>query len=175
VGTNLAVWLIVAGVVLVVVLPAVALVDNWYGLRDLDGEGWRFMIMGLAGILCLWVLLILDLFVIRLTYGYDEEMRSYGAVVLDDGAHGCRVCGAPLSFRPQDLAATCDYCGADSVLVLLSRRSRGELDEAKREAKKSLGEAVSQLEFIRGEQGLFRIIAWSVFGACYLIACCVVL
>jgi uncharacterized Zn finger protein (UPF0148 family) len=174
-GLGVAVWPIVGGAVATVVLPVVALINNWFGLRDLDAEGWKLVIMGLVGVLFFWVLLILDLFVIRLTYGYDDEMRSYAALEREGGAHGCRVCGAPLFFREQDLAATCDYCGADSVLVRLSWRTRSRLDAAKREAKTSLKEAVSQLQFIRGEQGLFRIIAWSVFGACYLVACCVVL
>jgi hypothetical protein len=52
------------------------------------------------------------------------------------GAPLCRTCGAPLAADPQALAATCGYCGSDSLLEQIPVS----------ELAASLGEALTTLE-----------------------------
>jgi uncharacterized Zn finger protein (UPF0148 family) len=59
------------------------------------------------------------------------------------GPVACRGCGAPLSVEGDALAATCAYCGADSLVVDLPPSAASE--ERARSALHTLAEAVSAL------------------------------
>jgi predicted RNA-binding Zn-ribbon protein involved in translation (DUF1610 family) len=60
----------------------------------------------------------------------------------DKAAPGCRSCGAPLSVEPEAIAATCVYCGTDS---LIEHVPQGQLTAKLRSATRTLAEGVARL------------------------------
>jgi len=78
-----------------------------------------------------------------------------------EGAPLCRNCGAPLQPEPDALAATCGYCGADSLLQQIPVKS----------ISRALGEALTTLEqATRRLRGRRAMLGLGAAGVALLIA-----
>ena len=83
----------------------------------------------------------------------------------------CRACGGPLATEPNRLAATCDYCGADSVLTSGGARWQAFIRQGHAEAVTSLAQAVDSLAASRKERRLTRIIVFACILPFWLLFC----
>jgi len=80
---------------------------------------------------------------------------------------GCRHCGAPLTVEPEALAATCAYCGTDSLLAEVPVRS---LQRKLAETVRTLDEAVRKLRARKVILGLgAAALAVTIGGAAFLL------
>lgn len=126
-------------------------------------------------------MLVLGVFtpIFLLIWGMLEAVtaRSYSAYVgklaaLPPAEQGrqplCRVCGAPLRLEPGALAATCDYCQTDSLVLQLSPKRRRKLEQIRWKVTQQLGDAVAAMEGQRRDRKLVRIITLSVLIPCWL-------
>jgi hypothetical protein len=84
------------------------------------------------------------------------------SAVHDETGWSCRACAAVLCLQPDTLAATCDYCGADSVLTDPGPRWRAWLADEQRSAKRSLGQAIGAIQDAARERRLTTIVVAAV-------------
>lgn len=108
-------------------------------------------------------------------FGIDAgAKRAYSWRVNAMSAHrtprgwACRRCGAPLELEAGALAASCGYCGADSVLSDPGPRWRRWLEGEQERAESSLREAVWALRESRRNTRLTRIVVLSVLTPFWL-------
>lgn len=94
----------------------------------------------------LYLFAILPIAIARRT---QESLKSLDGIraqllaqpALAGGVLGCRACGAPLTVKPEAVAARCLYCEAES-LVQLSKAEVARQKESTSAAQQSLSEAV---------------------------------
>jgi hypothetical protein len=63
----------------------------------------------------------------------------------------CAGCGAPLQFPADTFATICMYCGADNYREALAQAAQADASSQVRAAKKSLRDAIKDLDDRRGE------------------------
>ena len=92
---------------------------------------------------------------------YARRVRAMAARRTPEG-WACRRCGGPLELIEDSLAASCGYCGADSVLSDPGPRWRRWLASEQDRAERSLQKAVAAVRDSRSNTRVVRIVVLSV-------------
>jgi LSD1 subclass zinc finger protein len=125
-------WSRPAALALIVVLPPVATLVAWLIPRLELGAVAVTAAVSLPALLPGAALWVWASAVAGTTLRFKAALAARG----DGSTPACRTCGAPLAPEPGALAATCGYCGSDSLLEKIPVS----------ELARSLGEAVTTLE-----------------------------
>ncbi|MEO7110609.1 MAG: zinc ribbon domain-containing protein [Polyangiaceae bacterium] len=87
-------------------------------------------------------------------------------------AGACAGCGAPIQFPADTFATICMYCGADNYREALAQAAQADAGSQVRAAKKSLRDAVKDLDDRRGELIAFvglMVVAELFYGAFFIV------
>lgn len=101
---------------------------------------------------------------------YSRNHHAMNAIRGQDGWN-CRACGGPLAVEENRLAATCDYCCADSVLTEDGPRWQAFLKDARSHAHASLARAARALARARSNRRMTRLIVLAVLIPFWLFFC----
>ncbi len=135
-------WLRPAAMALVVVLPPATTAALVYALTPPPGTAAAFSLGALPGLLpgaLLW------LWTAALGATVVELQRTFAAAppARAGAPPSCRECGAPLAVEPGALAATCAYCGSDSLVADLPAATESRARH--KAAQKTLAQAADAL------------------------------
>jgi len=135
-------WLRPVAMGLVVLLPPAATAAVVYALTPPPGTAASFSLAALPGLLpgaLLW------LWAAAVGATVVELQRTLAAAppARAGAPPSCRECGAPLAVEPGALAATCAYCGTDSLVADLP--AEAESRARHRAAERTLAEAAEAL------------------------------
>lgn len=115
----------------------------------------------------LYIFLLIDALAARANaYG----QHSLSPIPLADG-HGCRACGASLSFAESEVVVRCRYCGADSLWRDHSSAWEARLSAARERAQLNLVEALLALRAARADRFRTRLIVLGVLVPFWLLFC----
>jgi hypothetical protein len=137
-----AAWLRPTAMALVAVLPPTIVAALVYALTPPPGTAAAFSFGALPGLLpgaLLW------LWTAAVTGTLVELQRSLAAAPPARAGEPpcCRECGAPLALEPGALAATCVYCGTDSLTADLPTQAASR--ERRKTAQRTLAQAADAL------------------------------
>jgi len=167
-------WLVAACVAVVLLPPALVTVDIWWvaaprGLFD------RLAFVAIPGLLPGSLLAVIVTANACTALGAAERLAARPPT-RELNAPRCRGCAAELSVDRAAIAASCGYCGMDSLLsgVTLRERAREVGDELDEQVA-TLGDAISRLRLRRGLAALAAALvltpllglAWILSGATY--------
>ena len=155
-------WLIAVGLPLYIALMVVGWVFWGWFPTPLHMLGWGIFTPVFAVIF-----FGIDAAVAR---AYSREHHAMNALRTENGWN-CRACGGPLAVEEDRLAATCDYCCADSVLTEAGPRWHAFLKDARANAHASLARAARALAEARSNRRMTRIIVLAVLIPFWLFFC----
>jgi hypothetical protein len=161
---RLVLWLIIGGTMVLTAVVIVLWASGKYGwsVREALVLGIFLpifvMIYGIIEVLAYWS--PYERLVTEMTATRDERFPDTAL---------CRGCGAALTIEVGDVAATCSYCGVESLLGRIRAVARRRVARESAEALLGLKKAAETADMLRIQRKILRIIVPPILIGCLLL------